>query len=1109
MADDEAPMTSTPGSDPRRLRIDQQLRKLVGPGPATFYRDACALMDDPTRLLSTSHLVGHLVREVESALRAVLTPMASTAQASTGSTDQSRGNGHRRSILAILSALNIAATDAVAQKWLDEAGTYQEWAHRRDLTEPPLITEAFSQFFDDFEGILDYVLNRMEANYATVFVTLDALAAKSPATEADVKFLLNNVPRHFVALGRFFDAITDRSWLPLLRNKDVFSAPPGPEPHDDGTVSFPPWPVMRYLIRLAPELPDEVIETVREIPATDNVMVNAAIVDVARALPVRKAVNLIPRVLATLDSPYRMGFPVRLAELIGRFAAEGDLSSAMELARELLSFEASATEADEISSEMARSLREPRLRVDEHIHAEILQRQVPPLIASAGVPAIELLAGLLEEAIVISSSDAMIEAGEDFSSIWRRDVSPEGLSHDLGIKSRLVSALRDGIVARVGAVPDDLGAIVDLLDARWWSVFRRLALHLLALYGSQTLATVEARLASQETFDDDQLRPEYDRLLAAHFGTLADGTRAAVLGFIDTGGDVDSHAEWIRTVHGRDPTAGELRTYVEVWQLERLTPIADQLPEDWRIRYEQLLATYGPPPSHTPVAGGGFVAARTPTTAEELAALGVDELIGYLMGFEPSGEFLGPSKGGLATTLTDVVAADPARYLLAAGRLGELDVEYAHAVLNGVHRVMTGGTEVDWAQVLELCAAIVAHPRMAPDDQEIDDGWGWARLDVMRLLSTGFTAAHPLRDEHRARVFAVIAAVATDPHPSPVDEERYGPPNMSPDDLALNSVRPRAIDVAVQYGVWIYRRHPDDPFREITDLIDEHLDSAADPSIAVRAVLGSQFSNLMALDGTWATRAADRIFAVGESQRRLWEAAWDAFLWRGLQNKPTWIALRDKYALAVARIVPDTDDRRQQSRDRALANHLTSLYWAGELPLDEGLIAEFFAIADEETRRQALESIGRGLAQEGPALDEAVMTRLFALWDRRVEAARSNRSIELSAFGWWFCSTRLPVEPRIKGLQDALDISGSAEPAHLVIDQLATLSSGAPREAAELLVAMVEHESDGWRLSLWDDSATTVIRTALASSDPEALRLAREIASRAAARGHTTWLDVT
>ncbi len=185
-----------------------------------------------------------------------------------------------------------------------------------------------------------------------------------------------------------------------------------------------------------------------------------------------------------------------------------------------------------------------------------------------------------------------------------------------------------------------------------------------------------------------------------------------------------------------------------------------------------------------------------------------------------------------------------------------------------------------------------------------------------------------------------------------------------------------------------------------------------------------------------------------------------------------------------------------------------NLYWSGEFTLDEGLLAKFFNRADDETRRLALESVGRGLAQDGPPLEPAVLDRLLALWDSRVQAAQTRPSKELSAYGWWFCSTRLPAERRFDGLRNALTLAGAAEPAHMVVEQLASLSADHPRSAAELLAAMVDHETDGWRFSLWDESAATIIRTGLASPDDEARRAAQEAASRAAARGHLSWLDI-
>ena len=1090
------------------MRVTLRLRKLVGPGAADFFRDACALMDDPLRFSSTSHLVGHLMRETESALRDVLQPLAQVAETVGEPTKKDKQNTQKFEITSILTLLDIPLNNEVAKKWLSQAGTYHTKAHREDLGAPRPLEASLGQFFDDFEGILDYVLDRMEANYSLVFVTVDALAIKSPATSEDISVLLNHVPRDVIAFDRFFNAVTDPSWLSLLREHEMFSYPPDPEMHeDDGTVSFPPWPQMKYLIRIASELPDDVAKIVENIPPTSNIFVNAAIVDVATTLPIERAVSLLPRLLVMISIPYRMGFPVRLPDLIRSLLNAGELSSAMELAQALLSFEETPEEVDDSDSELSRSLREPLLRVDEYVYTQILQRQIPGLIHAMGIPAIQVLADLLEEAIVSSSSNAMIEAYQDFSSTWRREIVPVSLNYDHGIKSHLVSAIRDGSVARVNIAPEELRAIIDFLEARQWSVFQRLALHLLTIHGSQELKAVEERLIQPALFENQQLKPEYDCLLAAHFRAIDEQAKLAVLSMIDHGPDIERHSEWVREMSGRDPTEGETKNYVETWQLERLIPIADQLPEDWSNLYQRLVKEHGLPTRNSDLVGGGFVGARSPATLEELSSLDVDALVDYLASFDPSGDPFGRSTGGLASTLTEVVAADANRLLTVARKLGDLDVAYAHGALNGVIRSVHNGINVDWVGVLELCETIVAHPRGALFDEIIDNGWGWARLDVVRLLESGFSSAHPLTDEYRDRVFSIIEAVADDPHPTQSDEDQFGPPNMGPDDLALNSVRSRGIEAAIFYGVWVYRQHPEDSFHEVLELLDKHLDTQNDPSVAVRSVIGTNFSNLVAFDRSWAERSAERIFPADAELRHLWAAAWDSYLWRGLQNKPTWLALQGQYALAVHRVEPGSEERTQHGRDEALTNHLVSLYWAGEIGLENGLLADLLIVADEGLRRSVLEAVGRGLTPDGPPLEDSVLQRLLALWNSRVDAVRSKPSGELSAFGRWFCSSQILLDVRVQGLRDALALSGHAEPAHQVVEQLAAVSSELPREAAELLGRMAEREDDGWRFTLWDESASQIIKASVASGDPEAIRLTSEAASRAAARGHSRWLE--
>lgn len=97
------------------------------------------------------------------------------------------GNGHRDQIRAILAALGIPTTDPVAKKWLCQAGSYPARAHRRNLANPAAVADDFVDLFDDFQDILDYVLDMMEANFAPVIAALDRLAGTAPATKRIIR----------------------------------------------------------------------------------------------------------------------------------------------------------------------------------------------------------------------------------------------------------------------------------------------------------------------------------------------------------------------------------------------------------------------------------------------------------------------------------------------------------------------------------------------------------------------------------------------------------------------------------------------------------------------------------------------------------------------------------------------------------------------------------------------------------------------------------------------------------------------------------------------------------------------------------------------------------
>jgi hypothetical protein len=184
--------------DPRQERIYRQLL-LVGGGPASFYRDACQLMAGKPLLDSTTHLVAHLVRDIESALRDVLEPLADrSAHPMRTDVSTSKGNSHSAEIRAVLKALEIPETNPVAQAWLVLPGKNNTHglaarAHRDALANPRLLDGEFRQFWAKMEDILDIILEKFESRYLDSHHLLDELLAKDSPTKKDAEPLLSKI----------------------------------------------------------------------------------------------------------------------------------------------------------------------------------------------------------------------------------------------------------------------------------------------------------------------------------------------------------------------------------------------------------------------------------------------------------------------------------------------------------------------------------------------------------------------------------------------------------------------------------------------------------------------------------------------------------------------------------------------------------------------------------------------------------------------------------------------------------------------------------------------------------------------------------------------------
>jgi hypothetical protein len=225
---------STPlfSRSPRQDKIIKKLNQLLGPGPASFFEDACRLMALEPNLPSTTHLVSHLLREIDGSLIDVLNPFTDNAsQFRVERKDQvqqqeilsvlhefgitkdtplaqalinsiEKEETQRQKILSILNEFDIAQDNPLSKTWLNSVGSdnnngLHKWAHRNNLDKPRSVDEEFLKFYLEMEDVIYSVLNLLETKYLVIYKQLDDLRKKENPSKKDISTFKRSIPNNF------------------------------------------------------------------------------------------------------------------------------------------------------------------------------------------------------------------------------------------------------------------------------------------------------------------------------------------------------------------------------------------------------------------------------------------------------------------------------------------------------------------------------------------------------------------------------------------------------------------------------------------------------------------------------------------------------------------------------------------------------------------------------------------------------------------------------------------------------------------------------------------------------------------------------------------------
>jgi hypothetical protein len=934
----------------------------------------------------------------------------------------------------------------------------------------------------------------------------------------------------------FYERLNNPLWVRLLRERGVFDAPPQPWTDAAGDTRLPRWPEGEYLARVAPSVPGLAVEIIETAKATSNSLAHNAFVEVALAVPAEQSARRVRLVPSWLNSPSRGWLHARrLAEWVGHLARGGRGDAALTLARTLVEIRLVETAGTTGRRNMTRARVGVATWLDAVEYADVLQIMLPDLVTAAGVQAIEVLNNQLETWLR-HGGQGVVAQRADSSWVWRPSIAQDEQNLGNTVEDALIDGIRDGARRLAESNSSEVAGLVAAFERREWTVFRRIALHVLAAtieesqQNSTILKMASDRVINAENLNDHSIVHEYSQLARELLPTLDAVGIEQWRNLIEAGPRVDEDQlrDRLARFEGERSVDQRVEDYRDAWRRDRLGAVRDTLPESLRQRYAELSERLGEAdhsdfPFYMTAMWSG---PTSPRTQQELLELNIDEMLAYLTDWRPELSFWppGPSVEGLARELAAAVGSSPVVFADHAESFAVTRRSFARAILEGLEAALRESRAFAWPSVIRLCAAIAVHADDGDDrDARVadeDPSWRPAQRAAASLLLQGLQpSANEIPAEYADSVMSVLSTLTENADPDREQVQWNDDSGWDPVTRALNSVRGQAVRGIMAFAGWRVRQGASElDLGEVTTALDRRLDPAVDASPAVRSVYGQHFAQLLGALPEWAQSRVVGIFGSEYPLDPLQYAAGAAYL---AFNRPSLRlvgALRPQY-LTWARAVAAGDFDQEPlygfgSIAERLGEHVLLLYSWGRLSISDTLLVEFLGTAPVEVRRRALGHLGWQLWRSSDAIPEDVLQRLQVLWESRRHAAvaetgddrQQDSAGELAAFGWWLRSDRFDRRWAMDELLYALENGADVETMSVdVTEHLAKIAETDFELAVKILDHLLQSARGSWRMSQVVLEGTEILSRAVASGQQELMNDANGIIDQL---GRSGFLDI-
>lgn len=1105
--------------DERQTEVYKSLRRFIGDAPASFFKDACKIMQGDGDLEAKTNLVGHLLRETFAWILPIMLPINYVEP----KTDDKIN--HKQMIKDAAKEYEIDEGDEQIKFWLKNTGKkgFHSWAHRGGMESVRPVDSSFEEVWNGSVLLLSFLLEKIESNFTKYMDQLDEILQKTTIKPADIKKLKEHIPLNAITLGYFFDRLDHPECLMTLKSRGFFKYPRKPLEHEEGGISYPLWPQMNYLVKISTvsSVQDEVFKICLEID-TENINTQVQILEIALNLPPEKGAELVKKTYSWFGNMNSWFQPEKYGKLIAYLAKSGLHEEALELAEKILEIKPDPRKPKEIDG--YKFPYEPIALFDDWHYENLLKEDFLKLVDETGIKAINILLDQIENYIKLSDLGKEEGSRDDYSYVWRNAIedNPQNFNH--GVRDLLVTGVRDAMERHIKNNHKNINEVLDELEKRKLKIFKRLSLHLLRLFPDKSEKRIASILTNKKEFETERFEHEYYLLAEERNSLLDTSSRETVWKLILEGADIKSYKKW-RKRQGVDPKKEEIEKYVKNWQLYHLSPFKNNNKE-WERYYDELVKAIGQPdhPSLRSWSSGGSFGPESIVSNEQLKKMEPSQIIEYLTEWEPEQDDpLNRSREGTGRELSKQIADDPKKWSSVLPSVSQLDPTYVRSIFVGLRDAIKNGKEIDWSSLLELSKLILKKPieiekRKKSTPFGDDPDWRWTRHAIVEVITEGLKSKPSI--ELRKEIWELLEPFTNDPDPTPEHEKKYLASNHDPLSMAINSTRGDALDAAIQYGIWLKDSLPEDKKKdwslskdapELLKVLNDHLDIKKDPSLGIRALYGEKLGVLTYLDEGWVKGKYIEIFPNDDKLQNYFDASWEAYITFVHAYDNLFKIINSVYGKAVGEIGKHKDKKHHLNNpDQNLIHHLIQFYWRGIIKLDDVLLTRFYEKSSLELRAEAIDFIGRAF-NENKDVPDQVVKRAILLLESRLKTVSDSNPLEIQEFenfGWWIASENFDDKWALDMLLTILEAGCDLEGEHIVIKRFKELAEKFPEEIIKCCKLMVENDKKGWGIAHWGQDLEEIISSILSSSNKKAQQAAKDFINILASRGYLNYKNL-